>query len=109
MWTRQKRQSNKARLILPCLSVGVVLYFSYHIYQGAYGLGARENTVRQIGLLKGELEHWREKNAVLRERASLLKEGSIEKDMLDEYARRHLNVSRPNELIIMLPMTKNSN
>jgi len=109
MWTRQKRQSNKARFILPCLSAGVIFYFAHHIYQGAYGLDARENLVRQINLLETELEHWRGQNAALRERAVLLKNGSLEKDMLDEYARRHLSVLRPNELVIMVPKEKNSN
>jgi len=103
MWTRQKRRSDRIRFIVPCLTLVVVGYFSYHIYHGAYGLYARANIMQQIELLEDELHHLRLKNSTLADRVSLLKNGSIEKDMLDEYARRNLNVARPNEVTIMLP------
>jgi cell division protein FtsB len=33
----------------------------------------------------------------------MLRDGTIEKDMLDEFARRELDYSRPNELTVTLP------
>ncbi|TIX07912.1 MAG: septum formation initiator family protein, partial [Mesorhizobium sp.] len=36
-------------------------------------------------------------------RVQLMHEGTLEKDMLDEQARKALNLSQPDEITIMLP------
>ncbi|TIS80992.1 MAG: septum formation initiator family protein, partial [Mesorhizobium sp.] len=36
-------------------------------------------------------------------RVQLMHEGTLEKDMLDEQARKALNLSHPDEITIMLP------
>ncbi|TIW05882.1 MAG: septum formation initiator family protein, partial [Mesorhizobium sp.] len=41
----------------------------------------------------------------LQRRVQLMHQGTLEKDMLDEQARRALNMSHADEITIMLPAT----
>jgi len=103
MWTKQRRRSSIGRFILPLLSVVVVAYFGYHIYHGQYGLNSYQNVANHIHLLEEELGQLERTRDEWQSRLALLKDGSIEKDMLDEYVRRNLNVAKPNELTILVP------
>ena len=40
MWTRQHKQTNTGRLIVPAISAVVLAYFGFHAYHGEYGLYA---------------------------------------------------------------------
>jgi len=101
MWTKQKRRTNRSRFILPVLTAGVLSYFGYHIYHGEYGLYSRVAVEEHIALLNAEREKLEAQRAILEKKVMLLRDGTIEKDMLDEYARKNLNLSSPNELTIM--------
>ncbi|MCZ2328589.1 FtsB family cell division protein [Bartonella sp. F02] len=103
MWTKQKRRSIKTRFILPLMTIGVLSYFSYHMYHGEYGLYARSKINHQITALKKELHTVEAERVFIEKRISLLRDGHIEKDMLDEYVRKNLNFSKPNELTILMP------
>jgi len=101
MWTKQKRRTNRGRFILPVLTASVLSYFGYHIYHGEYGLQSRRVVEDHIALLNTERQKLEAERALLEKRVRLLHDGTIEKDMLDEYARKNLNLSTPNELTIM--------
>ncbi|WP_332066139.1 FtsB family cell division protein [Bartonella sp. CB189] len=101
MWTKQKRRSTKIRFVLPLMTVGVLSYFSYHVYHGEYGLYSLSKVNQHIAELKEELHSIEVERAFIEKRISLLRDGYIEKDMLDEYVRRNLNFSKPNELTIL--------
>jgi len=101
MWTKQKRQSNKSRLILPVFTAIVLSYFGYHIYHGVYGLESTKVVEKHIAALNAQYAELQAKNALMKKHIALLKDGQIEKDTLDEYARRNLNLSRSNELTII--------
>ncbi|EJF78405.1 FtsB family cell division protein [Bartonella birtlesii] len=103
MWTKQKRRSIKIRFVLPLMTVGVLSYFSYHIYHGEYGLYSRSEVNQYIIELEAELHQLESERVSIEKRISLLRSGHIEKDMLDEYVRRNLNFSKPNELTILIP------
>lgn len=109
MWTKQKRRTNRSRFILPILTVGVLSYFGYHIYHGEYGLYSRVVVEKHIASLNLELKKLEAQRAVLEKKVSSLRDGTIEKDMLDEYARKNLNLAAPNELSIMTPKAENAN
>ncbi|KEC55515.1 FtsB family cell division protein [Bartonella koehlerae] len=104
MWTKQKRRSIKMRFVLPLMTVGVLSYFSYHIYHGEYGLYSRNEVNQYIAELEKELQKLEAKRMLIEKRISLLRNGHIEKDMLDEYVRKNLNFSKPNELTILTPL-----
>jgi len=101
MWTQQKRRSNKSRFILPAFTIIVLIYFGYHIYHGEYGLESRRVTEQRIAMLNADYAALKAQNDFMKKRIALLRDGELEKDTLDEYARRALNVSRPNELTII--------
>jgi cell division protein FtsB len=102
MWTKQKRKSIRGRFILPVLAAAFLYYFGFHAYHGEYGINARVRLEEQIKLMNDQLADLTRQREALEREVSLVRDGSIEKDMLDEQARRALNLSRPDELTIML-------
>lgn len=108
MWTRQHKNRNTGRLILPTVTAAFLAYFGYHAYNGEYGINSKyELEARRIEL-SARLERLRSDRLHVERRTALLRDGSLEKDMLDEQARRALNVSKADEVTIMMG-TSNSN
>lgn len=100
MWTRHHKRRNTGRLIVPAIAMVVLSYFGFHAYRGEYGLNAKAKLEVRIATLEGELAALQKTRGKLEERISLLRDGTIEKDMLDEQARRALDLVRENEIII---------
>lgn len=105
-WTRQHKQRKTGRLIVPAIAAAVVGYFSFHAYHGEYGIYSKYELERRIGALEKELEDVTAERAEIEKRVQLLRDGTIERDMLDEYARRELDYTRADEMVIMLPRSK---
>lgn len=103
MWTKQKRKSIRGRFILPILTAAFLSYFGFHAYHGEFGLYSRLQLEEQKTFLNQKLEQVTAEREALENRVALLRDGSIEKDMLDEHARRALNLSNVNEMTIILP------
>ena len=103
MWTRQHKQRNTGRLIIPALCAVFVTYFGYHAYHGEFGITSRYRLQAEAVNLKSQLDAIRTRRVDLERRVKLLHDGTIEKDMLDEKARNALNLSRADEITIMLP------
>ncbi|MBB6159937.1 cell division protein FtsB [Bartonella doshiae] len=66
---------------------------------------SRSEVNQHIIELEEELHNVEAERISIEKRISLLRNGHIEKDMLDEYARKNLNVSKPNELTILTPFS----
>ncbi|MBC2885101.1 septum formation initiator family protein [Ochrobactrum sp. CM-21-5] len=109
MWTKQKRKSIRGRFVLPILTAAFLSYFGFHAYHGEYGLYARIQLEEQKSLLSKKLEKIASERLALEKRVALLRDGTIEKDMLDEQARRALNLSHPDELTIINSKEDRSN
>ena len=107
MWTRQHRQRNTGRLIVPTLCAAVLAYFGFHAYHGEYGINSKYKLQARIAELRAQLDTVKERRVALERRVQLLHDGTLEKDMLDEQARRALNVARPDEVIVMIPSATN--
>ena len=103
MWTRQHRPRKTGRLIVPAITAAVLSYFGYHIYHGEFGIDSKTQLRARAELLQAELDRVQARRAELESRVSMLRDGTIDKDMLDEQARRALNLSHPDEVTIMLP------
>lgn len=102
LWTRHHRQRNTGRLIVPAMTVAVLSYFGFHAYHGAYGIYSKYQTEAKIVETQQKLEATTTDRRELESRLQLLHDGTIEKDMLDEYARRALGYTRPDEVVIMM-------
>ncbi|GAA5540871.1 MULTISPECIES: septum formation initiator family protein [Brucella] len=109
MWTKQKRKSIRGRFILPILTAAFLSYFGFHAYHGEFGLYARIRLEEQKAILTKQLEKISGERSALEKRVALLRDGSIEKDMLDEQARRALNLSHPDEVTIITSREDRSN
>ncbi|TGV62423.1 septum formation initiator family protein, partial [Mesorhizobium sp. M00.F.Ca.ET.149.01.1.1] len=52
MWTRQHKQRNTGRLIIPSLCVLFLAYFGFHAYHGEFGIYSRyQLEARKVALL----------------------------------------------------------
>ncbi len=101
MWTRQKRKTKIERIIFYMSSILIAAYYFYHGYGGAYGLqayGIEEQNIAQLNIKLSSLLKEREE---LSKKVALLREPTINKDSLEEYARQNLNLARANELVIL--------
>ncbi len=100
MWTRQYKKRKSGALIVPAIAAAFLSYFGYHAFQGEFGIYAKYAFEERIVALNAELEAVRKQRTDLQHRVSLLRDGSLEKDMLDEYARKALNLAHKNEIVI---------
>jgi cell division protein FtsB len=106
MWTRQYKHRNTGRLILPLVCTAFVGYFGYHAYHGEYGINSADQLKARRTYLENQLVELRTQRVHIEHRAQLLRDGSLEKDMVDEQARRALNMSKPDEVMIMIAPRK---
>jgi cell division protein FtsB len=100
-WTRQHKNRKTGALIVPAITVVFLAYFGYHAYHGELGIDSRHHLEMRAAKLQAELDGIRERRATLEHRIKLLQDGTIEKDMLDEQARRALSLSHPDEVTIL--------
>ncbi|MBA8880403.1 FtsB family cell division protein [Phyllobacterium myrsinacearum] len=101
MWTKQRRKTNRGRLVVPILAAMFFAYFGFHAYHGEYGLYSTIKLQEQTQLLRAQYDAVKTSRVELEREVQLMHDGTIERDMLDEQARKALNVSRPDEVTIM--------
>jgi len=89
------------KLVLPVLAAAFLGYFGFHAFHGSYGIMAREQFDAQGAVLEAELAALREETAAYERRASLLRAQTLDPDMVDERARRSLNIIGPNDVVIV--------
>ena len=102
MWTRHHKNRNTGRLIIPGVSALFLTYFGFHAYRGEFGIYSKYQLEARAAELNIELAKARSQRVELERRVQLLHDGTLEKDMLDEQARRALNLSHADEITIML-------
>ena len=102
MWTRQHKNRNTGRLIIPAVSALFLAYFGFHAYHGEFGIFSKYQLEARAAELNIELAKAKSQRVELERRVQLLHDGTLEKDMLDEQARRALNLSHADEITIML-------
>ena len=102
MWTRQHKQRNTGRLIVPAVSALFLAYFGFHAYHGEFGIYSKYRYEAEAGELQAKLDKVQAERIEMERRVQLLHDGTLERDMLDEQARRALNLSHSDEITIML-------
>lgn len=102
MWTRHHKNRNTGRLIVPAIAVLFIAYFGFHAYHGEFGIYSKYRLESRAAELTAELATIRAERLHMEQRVQLLHDGTLEKDMLDEQARRALNLSHADEITIML-------
>ena len=101
MSTRQTRNTSLGQFLVPALSLVLIAYFAYHSWSGRYGIESLRRMNDEAVRLEFELAAIKLRRQSLEAKVMLLRDGSIERDMLDEQARNALNVVKPEELVIL--------
>ncbi|WP_150524925.1 FtsB family cell division protein [Roseibium sediminis] len=101
--TRQRKQSFLRHLVVPTLALSALAYFGFHALNGELGLVGRARIEHDVQRLEAELAKLVAEREHLVSRVSLLRPESLDPDMLDESARRNLNLVHTKDLIILRP------
>lgn len=101
MWTKQKRKTKIERIIFYISCALIAAYYIYHCYGGVYGLQAYGLEEQHIAKLNQQLSSLIKERSQLSKKVSLLRGPNINKDSLEEYARKDLNLVGDNELVVL--------
>lgn len=99
--------SRKAHQVIgPLMGAALMSYFAYHAVQGDRGLIAWWNLRYEIEKTNFEMAEVTAEKQALEHRVSLLRPGSLDRDMLEERARLMLGAVNPDDLIVPLAPVK---
>lgn len=99
MRTQFKKKRSWIRWVIPVLAIATFSYFGYHSWNGAYGLNSAEALVLRRVELTEQLASLTQRRQHLERQVTLLSDGVVEADMLDERARKQLNLAREGEVV----------
>ena len=86
------------------IQLGTVCFFGFHMVVGERGLLAKDSLDRDILLAREELSLLRKSNAYLSHRIDLMRNGSVDADMLAETARAELGLYSERDVIISIQL-----
>lgn len=102
MWRSLKRQAKAAVLPMVCLSL--TAYFGWHAWQGARGLETRPDRQRDLEQARLLRQYALEEVKLWQRRVNALRGvPQLDADTLDERARAMLNLSNPDDIVVMYP------
>ena len=100
--TRHHKRSLVGRVVTPLATMLVLGYFAFHAFSGQYGIRARiafNAKETELATRHAALQAVR---ARIETRVRLLRDGTMERDMLDDRARHILNLVREDEIVLMV-------
>lgn len=98
---RGPKKRSFAKWVLPLISFGVLIYFSYHLIEGNHGWRTWRTLEQDIESSKKELEALLEKEEEIKNKVTLLRSDSLDEDMLDERVRTMLGNAKNSEIIVI--------
>jgi cell division protein FtsB len=102
MSTRQRKRSKLKPLLLPVSCLLIISYFAYHAVEGEYGLSAHARLADKRAVLEHELAGFRDDRLKLERQVRLMRSQSLDTDLVDERARRALNLAHRNDVVIFI-------
>ncbi|MDD4616604.1 MAG: septum formation initiator family protein [Alphaproteobacteria bacterium] len=81
----------------------VVGYFLYHTIEGERGWVAQVKLQNETFYAREKLAKLRKEREALERRVQLMRPDKVDPDLLDEEARKSLNYSKPNDIVILTP------
>lgn len=88
-------------IVAPLLCLAALSYFVYHTINGDRGILAWWHLRQEISKAQATLKDTAAMRAAMERRASLMRPDNLDPDMLEEQARRLLNMSRDGDMIIL--------
>ncbi len=101
MATRQKKNSRFTGLAIPLVCLGILGYYGINAFYGNLGIKSRAQMDEHSLQLQFELVRLRQERQDLKLNVELLRDGRVEKDMLDQQARQLLNMVKADEFVII--------
>jgi cell division protein FtsB len=100
-WYDIRRQTRKYAAPLAC--VCAISYFAYHTVQGHRSLITYVHLDHRITEAQSELATIQAERNRVEKRVALLRPEHLDRDLLDEQARKILGLGRPDELVVFNP------
>ncbi len=95
--------SDKFRNIMfPVVIVTMMVYFTYHIFQGQRGVLAWIRLDKKLKEQEVTLNALTKEKEFLEKEAYLLRPDSLDLDLLEEKSRQVLNFAHPNEVVVQV-------
>jgi cell division protein FtsB len=88
-------------VLVPILGLGALAYLGYHFFEGERGLKASWSVEQRLAKAEVERRQLMAERLRLEGRVALLREDSLDRDMLDERLRQMLNLVQPNDVVIL--------
>ena len=101
MAIRRRKRNPLTRFIAPLATLMILGYFGFHAFNGQYGIRANLAMQAHKKVLEEKLTERTAVREKLEARVALLREGTMEKDMVDQYVRAQLNMVREDEIVLM--------
>lgn len=104
-----QRQERFQKIWKPLISVLFTLaigYFLYHSISGEHGIGTLMKLNKEVQRNQKALDHARAERLALERKVEMLREDSLNKDMLDEQVRRVLGYVSKDETIYMIDQSE---
>lgn len=109
MRVRVVRQTHSpSRLLKPLMLMLMAFYLGYHALHGERGLYALMRERRELERLQKEIATTRTEREKVELRVSHLRDGSLDRDLLDEQMRRMMGVMGSGEVLVLTPADKRS-
>jgi cell division protein FtsB len=102
MVLRTRKRRSLARFIAPLATLVILGYFGFHAFNGQYGIRANLAMQQRKTDLDQQLAKLNQRRQIMESRVRLLREGSMEKDMVDQYVRAQLNMVREDEIVLFI-------
>ncbi len=90
------------RAILPCIIALAALYFGLYAVFGPKGFQILDEREAELALANAELDILKDEQEALERRVRLLNGQAVDRDLLEEEARRTLNMAHPDEVIVLM-------
>ncbi len=90
------------------IPLGLIVFFCYLVLNGLYSERGYFNMQKrqvELGAAETELSILRDERMALEQRVDLLKGEAIGRDLLEEEARRVLNLAHRDEVVVRMPPT----
>jgi cell division protein FtsB len=89
-------------IIFPAVIVAMMVYFTYHIFQGQRGVLAWIRLDKKLKEQEIILNTLTKEKEYLEKEVYLLRPDSLDIDLLEEKARQVLNFAHPDEVVVQI-------
>jgi cell division protein FtsB len=90
-----------ASIVVPVLGLGALAYLGYHFFEGERGLKASWSVEQRLARAEAERKTLAAERQRLESRVALLREDTLDPDMLDERLRHMMNLVQPSDIVIL--------